>query len=268
MLGLERTAVVAAEWVDNGPGWMALLLGSPDEVLAVRPGAGDGDIGLVALYPPGSPHAIEVRAFFPKDGMLIEDPVTGSLNASVAQWLTDSGRLDHPLRRQPGHGPRAGGTGPRVGGRRRGDLGRRRHRHVHRGHDRDLNRAGRPRRADLAAVMPDDRGQLRHAHGSAPIAWATPLEAVMSGSTTGAPPTVIVPPSTTTSIEEPPIVRRSPVSSSLDGTAPSTARSRRSASAAAGSVRSSSRVSSSTDANASFVGANRVTGPGAARSVP
>ncbi len=96
MLGLERTAVQAAEWVDNGPGWMALLLGSPDEVLAVRPGAGDGDLGLVALYPPGSPHAIEVRAFFPKDGMLIEDPVTGSLNASVAQWLTASGRLTTP----------------------------------------------------------------------------------------------------------------------------------------------------------------------------
>ena len=96
MLGIERAAVVAAEWVDNGPGWMALLLGSPDEVLAVRPGAGDVDLGLVGLYPPGSPHAIEVRAFFPKDGMLIEDPVTGSLNASVAQWLTTSGRLTTP----------------------------------------------------------------------------------------------------------------------------------------------------------------------------
>jgi PhzF family phenazine biosynthesis protein len=96
MLGIERAAVVAAEWVDNGPGWMALLLRSPDEVLAVRPGAGDVDLGLVGLYAPGSPHAIEVRAFFPKDGMLIEDPVTGSLNASVAQWLTSSGRLTTP----------------------------------------------------------------------------------------------------------------------------------------------------------------------------
>jgi PhzF family phenazine biosynthesis protein len=96
MLGLERASVVAAEWVDNGPGWMALLLGSPNDVLAVKPDAGDGDIGLVALYPPGSPHAVEVRAFFPKDGMLVEDPVTGSLNASVAQWLTTSGRLTTP----------------------------------------------------------------------------------------------------------------------------------------------------------------------------
>jgi PhzF family phenazine biosynthesis protein len=96
MLGIERAAVVAAEWVDNGPGWMALLLDSPEHVLAVRPGAGEVDLGLVGLYPPGSPHAIEVRAFFPKDGMLIEDPVTGSLNASIAQWLTSSRRLTTP----------------------------------------------------------------------------------------------------------------------------------------------------------------------------
>jgi PhzF family phenazine biosynthesis protein len=96
MLDLERTAVEAAEWVDNGPGWMALLLGSPEEVLAVQPGPGDVDIGLVAVHPPDSPHAIEVRAFFPKDGMLIEDPVTGSFHASVAQWLTSSGRLTTP----------------------------------------------------------------------------------------------------------------------------------------------------------------------------
>ena len=96
MLGLERSAVAAAEWVDNGPGWLALLLGSPAEVLAVRPGPGDMVIGLVAFHPSGSPQAIEVRAFFPKDGMLVEDPVTGSLNASLAQWLTTSGRLTTP----------------------------------------------------------------------------------------------------------------------------------------------------------------------------
>jgi PhzF family phenazine biosynthesis protein len=99
-LGLGRSQVLAAEWVDNGPGWIALLLGSPDEVLAVRPGGTDVDLGvdfgLVALYPPGGPLAIEVRAFFPKDGMLVEDPVTGSLNASLGQWLTASGRLSTP----------------------------------------------------------------------------------------------------------------------------------------------------------------------------
>jgi PhzF family phenazine biosynthesis protein len=95
-LGLERAQVLAAEWVDNGPGWIALLLASPAEVLAARPGAGDMNVGVVALYPPGSPQAIEVRAFFPKDGMMVEDPVTGSLNASLGQWLTASGRVTTP----------------------------------------------------------------------------------------------------------------------------------------------------------------------------
>ena len=54
------------------------------------------DIGLVGAYPPGSPEAIEVRAFFPKDGVLVEDPVTGSLNASLGQWLTRTGRVSAP----------------------------------------------------------------------------------------------------------------------------------------------------------------------------
>lgn len=96
VLGLDPASVVAGEWVDNGPGWMALLLDSPDAVLAARVGASDLDIGLVAMNPPGSPAAIEVRGFFPADGMLFEDPVTGSLNASLAQWLTSSGRLAAP----------------------------------------------------------------------------------------------------------------------------------------------------------------------------
>jgi PhzF family phenazine biosynthesis protein len=95
-LGLERQQVVAAEWVDNGPGWIALLLESPAEVLAVRPGPGNMDLGLVAIYPPGSAETLEVRAFFPKEGMLTEDPVTGSLNASLGQWLTASGRVTTP----------------------------------------------------------------------------------------------------------------------------------------------------------------------------
>jgi PhzF family phenazine biosynthesis protein len=95
-LGLERQQVLAAEWVDNGPGWIALLLGSPEEVLALRPGPGNMDVGVVALYPPGSAEALEVRAFFPKEGMLTEDPVTGSLNASLGQWLTASGRVTTP----------------------------------------------------------------------------------------------------------------------------------------------------------------------------
>jgi PhzF family phenazine biosynthesis protein len=96
VLGIERSAVLDAEWVDNGPGWLALLLGSVDEVLAVRPGFIDQDVGVVGPYPPGSPTAFELRAFFPVGNTMVEDPVTGSLNASVAQWLTRTGRASTP----------------------------------------------------------------------------------------------------------------------------------------------------------------------------
>jgi predicted PhzF superfamily epimerase YddE/YHI9 len=88
--------VIAAEWVDNGPGWLALLLESPEAVLALRPISIDHDIGVVAPLPPGSPEAFEVRAFFPKNGVATEDPVTGSLNASLAQWLLRTGRAQAP----------------------------------------------------------------------------------------------------------------------------------------------------------------------------
>ena len=65
-------------------------------VLAVQPDPIDFDLGVVGPHPAGSPCAIEVRAFFPKDGATVEDPVTGSLNASLAQWLLGSGRLRAP----------------------------------------------------------------------------------------------------------------------------------------------------------------------------
>jgi PhzF family phenazine biosynthesis protein len=95
-LGIERAAIVDAAWADNGPGWVAVLLAGAAEVLAVRPGAVPFDIGLVGLYPPGGPAAIEVRAVYPQHGLTVEDPVTGSLNASVAGWLLGSGRLTAP----------------------------------------------------------------------------------------------------------------------------------------------------------------------------
>jgi PhzF family phenazine biosynthesis protein len=96
VLRIQRADILEAEWVDNGPGWVAVLLGSVEAVLAVRPGVVDLDVGVVAAYPPGSPQAFEVRAFFPKDGATAEDPVTGSLNASLAQWLLGSGRATAP----------------------------------------------------------------------------------------------------------------------------------------------------------------------------
>src|SRR5829696_1662883 len=97
ILGIERDDVVAAEWADNGPGWVAVLLEDAEAVLALKPGpVEDLDIGVVGPHPPGAATAFELRAFFPKDGATVEDPVTGSLNASVGRWLLESGRATAP----------------------------------------------------------------------------------------------------------------------------------------------------------------------------
>jgi PhzF family phenazine biosynthesis protein len=95
-LGIERSAIVDAEWAANGPNWVAVLLESADAVLALRPTGVDMDIGVAGPYPAGEPAAIEVRAFFPKDGSTAEDPVTGSLNAALAGWLERTGRVTLP----------------------------------------------------------------------------------------------------------------------------------------------------------------------------
>jgi PhzF family phenazine biosynthesis protein len=97
VLGIDRDDIADAEWADNGPGWVAVLLGSAEAVLALRPGISDLDLGVVGPYPPGSPQAFEVRAFTPKlAGGADEDPVTGSLNASLAGWLLRTGRATAP----------------------------------------------------------------------------------------------------------------------------------------------------------------------------
>jgi PhzF family phenazine biosynthesis protein len=96
VLRIERAAIVDAQWAANGPNWVAVLLGSAEEVLALRPGFVDFDLGVAGPYPPGAAAALEVRAFFLKDGATAEDPVTGSLNAALAQWLVATGRLDLP----------------------------------------------------------------------------------------------------------------------------------------------------------------------------
>ena len=96
LLRIDRADIVDASWADNGPAWVAVLLPSAAAVLAVKPGEVDLDLGLVGPYPPGSPEAIEVRAFFPNNGATTEDPVTGSLNASLAAWLLGTGRVAAP----------------------------------------------------------------------------------------------------------------------------------------------------------------------------
>ncbi|MCI2240498.1 PhzF family phenazine biosynthesis protein [Paenibacillus sp. TRM 82003] len=94
-LGLAREDVVDHRWVDNGPGWAAVRLASARAVLDVEVDAavlGDLPLGVVGAHPAGSGHAVEVRAFVPELGVP-EDPVTGSLNAGLAQWLTGDGTL-------------------------------------------------------------------------------------------------------------------------------------------------------------------------------
>ncbi|HWK30397.1 MAG TPA: PhzF family phenazine biosynthesis protein [Solirubrobacter sp.] len=90
LLGIARDAMVDAAWADNGPGWVAVLLRDADAVLALRPGVVDLDIGVAGFAADGT---LEVRAFFPPAN---EDPVTGSLNASLAQWLLETGRISAP----------------------------------------------------------------------------------------------------------------------------------------------------------------------------
>ncbi len=139
VLDIDRSEIVDAQWADNGPGWIAVMLESAEAVLALKPdfGAVDSyDIGVVGSYPlgvvgkigtvgmsggspengdagerslrsghvdglgssGGSPEntTVEVRAFFRSSGQAAEDPVTGSLNAALAQWLLGNGTLSAP----------------------------------------------------------------------------------------------------------------------------------------------------------------------------
>jgi PhzF family phenazine biosynthesis protein len=100
VLRIERPQIVDAQWVDNGPGWVGILLASADEVLKLNPALDQPrrvDIGVVGAYPADSPLQFELRAFFTDHtGSLREDPVTGSLNASIAQWLLGSGKTKAP----------------------------------------------------------------------------------------------------------------------------------------------------------------------------
>src|SRR4029077_1857116 len=112
--------VVDARWIDNGPGWVGVLLLDAAAVLAVRPdwsAFGDLEVGVVGVYPDGSECAAEVRAFCPGLGV-VEDPVTGSLNASIGQWLAG----DRPPASSGGVAGTVLGAPGRVYGERDGDI--------------------------------------------------------------------------------------------------------------------------------------------------
>lgn len=94
VLGIGRSDVVEAVWADNGPGWLAIRLPSVEAVLALRPQARPEDrlfIGVAAARE-GGETAYEVRAFTVENGVALEDPVTGSFNASLAIHLLGSGQ--------------------------------------------------------------------------------------------------------------------------------------------------------------------------------
>lgn len=98
LLGIDASEIVDAAWIDNGPGWLGIRLASAEKVLSLNPRRswpGRIDVGVVGPHAPGSDAAVEVRAFFSDHlGTIVEDPVTGSLNASVAQWLFATGAVE------------------------------------------------------------------------------------------------------------------------------------------------------------------------------
>jgi PhzF family phenazine biosynthesis protein len=96
VLRLHREEIIDAQWADNGPGWPAVELASAKAVLAIKPGVTHLVIGVFGRHPAGSPEAYEVRAFIPTASGTTEDPVTGSLNAALAQWLLASGKATAP----------------------------------------------------------------------------------------------------------------------------------------------------------------------------
>jgi len=92
-LNLRREEIVLHQWVDNGPGWAAVMLDSAEKVLSLRPNASlmcNMKLGVIGPYAKGAECDYEVRAFVAPLGVA-EDPVTGSLNAGIAQWLIGSG---------------------------------------------------------------------------------------------------------------------------------------------------------------------------------
>lgn len=95
-LGLPAAAMVRAQWVDNGAGWLAVMVEDRQQVLDLQPdhsqmlGLAVGVIAPWNAERDGNNAQFEVRAFISGDGMP-EDPATGSLNAGIAQWLLGAG---------------------------------------------------------------------------------------------------------------------------------------------------------------------------------
>lgn len=97
-LGLTEDDIQAAQWIDNGSGFLGLVLTNVTTVLECTPNPTlftqhELHIGILGAYPPGSESGadVEIRAFLSMNGVLREDPITGSLNAGFATWLIPAG---------------------------------------------------------------------------------------------------------------------------------------------------------------------------------
>lgn len=103
-LRVDPRQVRGIQWVDNGPGWVGVLLDSARSVLKLdidRAALRGLDVGVIGPHAAGGPADFEVRAFFTGDDVF-EDPVTGSLNASLAQWLVGAGLAPRRYRARQG----------------------------------------------------------------------------------------------------------------------------------------------------------------------
>lgn len=92
-LGVARDDILHHAWCDNGPQWHGVMLATAEQVLGLKPDVHvlQGlEIGVVGAKSSGDTQ-FEVRAFFPTKNGLTEDPVTGSLNAAMGQWLIAEG---------------------------------------------------------------------------------------------------------------------------------------------------------------------------------
>ena len=98
-LAIPEKAIINTAELCNGPTWQFFELESASAVLAADSSKVRWPtfkaIGLFAPHAPGHECDYEVRMLAPSSGMS-EDPITGSLNAAIANWLQANNRLQKP----------------------------------------------------------------------------------------------------------------------------------------------------------------------------
>lgn len=112
-MDISREEIIEAQWADNGPGWVGIILKDAEAVLALNPRRNHPeriDVGVIGAHRPGGPVDFEIRTFFSDHNRtIVEDPITGSFNASAANWLFRCGRIDRNY--VAAQGTRIGRTG-------------------------------------------------------------------------------------------------------------------------------------------------------------